>query len=326
MSGLIALEIRVTKACNLKCSHCSVEAGEAEHDELGRSEIKDILEQAKELGAVYVTFTGGEPLIRSDITKLIKYASSIGLKPNIDTNGTLLTAEKAEALKRAGIEVVQISIDGREEVHDRIRGEGSFKAALAGVENALNAGLHVNINFTLSKANLEEVEHVVVLAQTLGVRSLSLERFVPVGRGSQEYELSPQEFRQALRRFFSLANFVGVRLTTTDPLRVLFDERLIKLYEEEMKHRVCGGCTAGIAALTVSYDGEVYPCPKLEVSLGNIRKTSLRDIWENSELLWKLRSREFECSGCRYINLCGGCRAASYAKGNLMSRDPQCWM
>lgn len=326
MSGLIALEVRVTKACNLRCTHCSVDAGEAEYDELRRSEIKDILTQAKEMGAVYVTFTGGEPLLRGDITKLIKFATSIGLKPNIDTNGILLTPEKAEALKRAGVEVLQVSIDGREEVHDRIRGEGAFKAAIKGIENALTAGLHVNINFTLSKANLEEVEHVVMIAQALGVQSLSLERFIPAGRGSMEMALSPQEFRQALSRFFNLARFVQVKLTTTDPLRVLVDERLARAYEKEMRYRICGGCTAGIAALTVSYDGEVYPCPKLEISLGNIRKKSLEEIWESSELLWKLRSREFECSGCRYINLCGGCRAASFAHKNLFGKDPQCWM
>ncbi len=326
MTGLIVLEVRLTKACNLRCRHCSVAAGEASYDELGTGEVKALLREARDMGAYYVTFTGGEPLLRRDLTRLVSFSSSLGLKPNLDTNALLLNREKAERLREAGLEILQVSLDGTRETHNYIRGEGAFEGAVRGIKAALASGLRVNLNFTVSKLNFNEIAEVVAIAEELGVSSLSMERFIPTGRGKSDYALSSQEFREAMERFFSLASEVDIKLTTTDPLRVLIDSTIVEHYREEMKHRICGGCTAGIAAVTVSYDGEVYPCPKLEVSLGNIRKESIRDIWEKAELLERLRRREFDCHTCSFINICGGCRAASYAQDNLLGRDPQCWL
>ena len=328
-SGLYAVEIRVTKACNLRCAHCSVAGGEAAHDELGTSEIKLLLEQLADMRVPYVTFTGGEPLLRMDVVKLIGFASSLGLRPNLDTNGMLISPAKAERLKEAGIDLVQVSIDGSQETHEKIRGQGSYAAALRGAREVVKAGIPLHINFTLSKLNINDLEAVAETAESLGARSLSLERFIAIGRGSgmAGQALSREEFREAMLRFFSLAERTQVKLITTDPLRVLVDRALVERYRDELSRRVCGGCTAGIAALTVSYDGEVYPCPKLPVSVGNIREQSIEEIWQESEVLEALRAREFKgrCGTCELVNLCGGCRAEAFARGDYLGEDALCW-
>jgi radical SAM protein with 4Fe4S-binding SPASM domain len=328
-SGLYAVEIRLTKACNLRCAHCSVAGGEAARDELGTSEIKHVLDQLAELRVPYVTFTGGEPLLRRDAIKLIAYASSRGLRPNLDTNGMLINPAKAKRLKEVGIDLVQVSIDGTEETHEKIRGQGSYAAAIRGAREVVRAGIPLHINFTLSKLNLSDLEAVVETASSLGARSLSLERFIAIGRGGAiaEQALSSEEFREALHRFFSLAEHTQVKLLTTDPLRVLIDRKLIERYREEMSRRVCGGCTAGIAALTISYDGEVYPCPKLPLSVGNVREQSIAEIWQGNETLAALRAREFKgrCGECELVNLCGGCRGEAFARGDFLGEDTMCW-
>ncbi len=328
-SGLYAVEIRVTKACNLQCRHCSVAGGEAAKDELGTSEIKHLLEQLAELRVPYVTFTGGEPLLRRDAIKLIAFASSLRLRPNLDTNGMLISQVKARRLKEAGIDLVQVSIDGSQETHERIRGQGSYAAAIRGAREVVKAGIPLHINFTLSRLNIHDLEAVVEVAESLGARSLSLERFIAVGRGSAmaEQALSREEFREALLKFFSLAERTQVKLITTDPLRVLVDRALVERYRDELSRRVCGGCTAGIAALTVSYDGEVYPCPKLPISVGNVREQSIEEIWQESKVLGTLRARDFRgrCSTCELVNLCGGCRAEAFARGDYLGEDAMCW-
>ena len=328
-SGLYAVEIRVTKACNLRCAHCSVAGGEAAHDELGTSEIKQVLEQLADMRVPYVTFTGGEPLLRRDVVKLIAFASSLGLRPNLDTNGMLISSAKAERLKEAGIDLVQVSIDGSQETHEKIRGQGSYAAALRGAREVVKAKIPLHINFTLSRLNINDLEAVVETAESLGARSLSLERFIAIGRGSgmAGQALSRDEFREAMLRFFSLAERTQVKLITTDPLRVLVDRALVERYRDELSRRVCGGCTAGIAALTVSYDGEIYPCPKLPVNVGNIREQSIEEIWSGGEVLEALRAREFKgrCGTCELVNLCGGCRAEAFARGDYLGEDALCW-
>jgi len=327
--GLYAVEVRLTRACNQNCIHCSVSGGRPAGNELATPEIFSILAEMAEMGVPYITFTGGEPLLHPDLLKIVEKAASLGLIPNLDTNGTLLTEEVALKLKEAGLDRVQVSLDGTEGTHDRIRGEGSFKEAVRGIKNAVGAGLKTSVNFTVSGLNLRELEAVADLAQGLGADTLSLERFISTGRGQTSGipPLEPREFREVLIELYGLQARFKIKLTTTDPLRVLVLEDLQKEYADEMERRICGGCTAGIAALTVSFDGEVYPCPKVPHPLGNIREESLFKLWVENMALEPFRMRTFEgkCKTCPLLNICGGCRAEALARGEIFGEDPLCW-
>lgn len=328
-SGLYTAEIRVTRACNLRCRHCSVAAGSPAEKELTREEIEGVLDDLAGMGALYVVFTGGEPLLRPDITDLVAYASSRGLQPSIDTNGLLLTSEAAEDLKRAGVSTVQVSLDGAKKTHEAIRGEGSYDGAVSGIKNALSQGIYTTINFTISRMNQGDLEDVIELARELGVRALSMERFTPTGRGAEMRDAlqSPEEFKKSLETLFSAE---GLRTSSTDPLSIFLKDGFVARYSgDELGKRICGGCTAGVAAITISYDGQVYPCPKLEVPCGNIRDRGLPEIWAENRVINRLRFRELNgaCGTCRWRNLCGGCRAVAMAEsGNYLGEDPGCFI
>jgi radical SAM protein with 4Fe4S-binding SPASM domain len=328
-NGLYTAEIRLTKACNLSCRHCSVSAGAKCEDELTFEELKEIINQLSDLGAIYVVFTGGEPLLNNNLTHLVQYAVSKGLRVSIDTNGTLLSSEKAVALKNAGVSAIQVSIDGDRTVHDSIRGKGAFEKAVNGIRNSIQREIYTTINFTISRLNQNDLPSVIKLSKELGAKKLTMERFTPTGRGKgiMEMALDPKEFKNSLK---TLSNAKGIITNSTDPLTVFTKEGLLQSYsDDELRERVCGGCTAGIAAITISYDGEVYPCPKLEIPCGNIRNSRLLDIWLESQPIKDLRFRRLKgrCGRCDWKNLCGGCRAVAGAvKGDYLETDPTCFV
>jgi radical SAM protein with 4Fe4S-binding SPASM domain len=328
-NGLYTAEIRLTRGCNLSCRHCSVGAGSKCEDELTTEEVKEIINQLSDLGAIYLVFTGGEPLLNGNLIKLVEHAVSKGLRVSIDTNGTLLTSERAEALKNAGVSTIQVSLDGNREVHDSIRGEGAFEKSVNGIRNSIREGVYTAVNFTISRLNQKDLPEVITLSRELGARKLTMERFAPLGRGKgiMDMSLDPKEFKYSLE---ILSNAKGIQTNSTDPLAVFTKEGLAQSYsKDDLRKRVCGGCTAGIAAITISYDGEVYPCPKLEVSCGNVRNSRLLDIWLNSRAIKDLRFRRLKgrCGHCDWKNLCGGCRAVAGAvSGDYLETDPACFV
>jgi radical SAM protein with 4Fe4S-binding SPASM domain len=327
--GLYSVEIRLTKACNLVCGHCSVGAGKKAEGELRPSEVRALIDQVSKIGARYLVFTGGEPLLCKELIPLVEHAAKKGLIVSVDTNGTLLSRENAKALKNAGVSNVQISIDGAKKTHDSIRGQGSFERAVLGIKSCVLEDIPTIINFTVSKLNQKDLLAVADLARTLEVGLLSMERFAPTGRG---VEISgalqkPEEFKESLE---ILLGARGIETNSTDPLSIFLKEETLNSYsKKELTGRLCGGCTAGVAALTVSYDGEVYPCPKLEISCGNIRSSDLLGIWMGSDILNSLRYRKLKgaCGVCGWKNLCGGCRAVAHAlTGDFLSEDPTCFI
>ncbi len=329
VQGLYTAEIRLTRACNLSCRHCSVRAGEAGLNELTSKEVKNLIAQLAEMDARYLIFTGGEPLLREDVAELTQFAASRGLRVSIDTNGVLLSKEKSRDLRRAGVSTIQVSIDGSRKTHDYIRGKGAFEKATEGISNAVSEGLYTSVNFTVSRLNQKELPPVIQFSKSLGAKALTMERLAPVGRGSnlKKEAQSPEEFKESLKILF---NETDLKTNSTDPLAVFMKKEVLKSYrEEDLFDRIRGGCTAGIAALTISSDGEVYPCPKLELSCGNVRDSGLKVIWLESPVLKKLRFRELKgtCGICRWKNLCGGCRAVAQAySGDCLNQDPGCFI
>ncbi len=327
--GLYTVELRLTRACNLSCRHCSVGAGKKVDEELTVEELFDVIDQIGAMRALYLVLTGGEPLLHKDLKELVSHSTSKDLAVSIDTNGILLSKSLASDLRKEGVSSIQVSIDGAKQVHDSIRGNGSFEKAIRGIRNSLEIGIYTTINFTVSRLNQKELPGVMELAKDLGVNSLSVERLTPTGRGSKliEFQQSPAEFRSTIKRLFSKE---GIKTNCTDPLAVfLKDEDLGSYSKDEIDRRICGGCTAGVAALTISYDGEVYPCPKLEVSCGNVKNSKLLEIWQNNKVINELRFRKLKegCGNCGWKNICGGCRAVAYGvHGDYLGKDPGCFM
>jgi radical SAM protein with 4Fe4S-binding SPASM domain len=328
----------LTEKCNLRCKHCYQEAvvGEMSGEEILRAidEIKDTVES---WAMEYETetspsfhFTGGEPLLRRELFTILDYAHRSGFSTAIMTNGTLITRDVARRLREARVGDVQVSLDGLEAVHDSIRGRGSFARALNGIRNLVAGGVDVGINLTLSRLNTEELFGLVPLAEELGVRVVSYSRLVVCGRGKQLHEemLTPRELASLHRRLREFPTG-SVALVSRDPLASVAAMR----GEVPEGDFPIGGCAAGVFGITIASDGGVMPCRRMDLTIGNIRQDSFRQLWAESPVLWSLRQRRRyhgNCRSCRYWAVCRGCRAVALARARVDGRedylgpDPQC--
>ncbi|GAG93505.1 unnamed protein product, partial [marine sediment metagenome] len=175
-------EIALTYRCNLNCEFCYV--GDKKYGELNTNDTKKILFKIyHEAKVPSVSFTGGEPLLRKDIRTLVEYAAKIGLWINVITNGTLLTREIVENLKKAGLSSAQVSIEGpNSAIHDAITGiPGSFNRTVRGLKLLLEADIPVHTNTTVSRNNVNHLEKILLLAKKIGLSRLSMNLLIPCG-------------------------------------------------------------------------------------------------------------------------------------------------
>jgi AdoMet-dependent heme synthase len=332
------IQWHVTERCNLKCRHCYQNEVPPE---MTCSMICDgisnvyaaiegwIKEYNIDISPV-IHFTGGEPLLRKDIFQITRHAQKLGLSVSFMSNGTLITDEIAGKLKENGISDIQVSLDGLEEVHDSIRGIGSFQRAVRGIEILIKNGVDTNINLTLSRINSHQLPGVIKLAEDIGIDVVSFSRLVPCGNGSALMNdmLTLQEIRDIYQQFLSYRN-KSVEIISRDPLAT------VVAYKGEIPDAdfPVGGCAAGVFGITVTSDGSVMPCRRMDLVIGNIAEQSFRELWAESDVLWSLRNRDEykgNCGKCLYWAICRGCRAVALAvsrqNGNndYLSDDPQC--
>jgi radical SAM protein with 4Fe4S-binding SPASM domain len=275
-------------------------------------------------------FTGGEPLLRTDLPFILDHARKCGFTTSVLSNGTLITGDVAAQLRQAGVRDVQISLDGMERIHDSIRGTGSFKRALRGIENLVNQGIDTYINMTLSRLNMNEIDGLVSLAGEMGIHLVTCSRMVPCGRGKEltDHILTARELASVHEHCKKYENG-EIKVASLDPLALVAGTD----HEIPDNELPVGGCAAGIFGLTVTSDGSLMPCRRMDLVIGNIKTDNLRQLWVESPVLCSLRNREHYhggCESCYYWSICRGCRAIALAfarsrgQADYLGPDPQC--
>ena len=335
---LVAWE--TTRRCNLNCMHCRAGA-ENEHypGELTTKEGEAFLTDLTKLGGPVVILTGGEPLLRDDLFHLAKFGNDLGLRMVSAVNGTLLTPEIAQKFQDVGVKRLSISIDGPDAAsHDAFRGQkNAFDGALAGMKAARDIGLEFQINTTVTRTNLPDMEKIQKLAVDLGAVAHHIFLLVPTGRGRALTGeiISAREYEDVLHWFADKKGKVPLELKATCAphyfrvIRQRAKERGEKLdFKTHGLDAVTKGCLGGSGFAFVSHVGDVQPCGYLELSAGNIKNTPFSEIWRSSELFARLRDPdklEGKCGVCEYRRVCGGCRARAYETyGNEMAEEPLC--
>lgn len=321
----------ITRRCNLYCEHCYRDSGPYAPvaGQLSTEEGRCLIDQIKEAGFRLLIFSGGEPLTRDDVCELVAYAASTGLRPVMGSNGTLLTAAKASALKAAGLGGIAISIDSSApEYHNRFRNASDgWEKAVTGIRHAREAGMKVQINMTLSEKNIDDFEQVVQLAEQLNVVSLHPFFLVPTGRGvnMEEETLKREQYFNVLKRVLAKQKTTAVEIKPTCAPQFM---PLAKDMGLDMRYT--RGCLAGVAYCSVLPEGDVHVCPYLPVRAGNVREQPFHEIWSHSFVFKDLRNfQKYEgaCGSCPDIHICGGCRARSYfySNGNYLAEEPWCF-
>jgi AdoMet-dependent heme synthase len=311
----------ITLRCPLKCAHCYVDAGEKEADGvLSTEEAFSVIDQIRATGKPVVVLSGGEPLLRKDICEIARYGTEEGLRMVMGTSGYLLGQDTAKKLSEAGILAVAISLDSKDPaVHDSFRGlDGVWGRAVQAIRHCRDAGIRVQINMSVMRSSISDIEEVIGLGTSLGVRDYQLFFPIPTGRARQIEPRSPKEYeeliRQILIRYWN--SDLNIRPTCAPQFRRIADELGI------INPAWGRGCIAGISYCRIFANGDVTPCPYLPVSAGNVRTTPFSEIWNNAGLFTTLRDMDNltgKCGRCPFKTSCGGCRARAYRRDDTIS-------
>jgi len=330
----------VTRSCNLNCVHCRASSRYGHYPlELNNSKAREVLDQIREVGEPIVILTGGEPLLREDIFDLADYGTEKGLRMVMGTNGTLITSEIAKKILESGIKRVSVSIDGaKKETHDSFRQvDGAFDMAIAGISYLKEHNVEFQINTTITKHNMGELERILKLAIDLGAVAHHIFLLVPTGRAKDlvNQELDAQQYEDTLHWFYNQHDKVPLQLKATcapQYYRIIRQKEHARGRNVSFKTHgldaVTRGCMAGVSYCFISNEGIVQPCGYLELNSGDLRESTFLNIWENSPIFKDLRDfskYKGKCGRCEYIHVCGGCRARAYAAtGDYLSEEPLC--
>ncbi len=326
---LIAFE--VTRRCRFNCIHCRANAGDGDKDELTTEQCKKILSSVARFCKPVIILTGGEPMERGDIYKIIRYGCARKLRIVMATCGYLIDEQSIIELKEAGVSALSFSLDGSSaETHDKFRqAPGAFDAVMSAAQIARQAGMRFQINTTITKINIDEVAAIIELAKRLGAYCFNAFIFVPTGRGEKiadkildsiQYEVLLNELLR-----LKLESTIEVRVTCAPQFAIVCEKAISKKLIDPVN-----GCMGGRGFGFISYKGDVQTCGFLNISAGNLVENgfNFKKIWIEAELLKKIRdvsSYKDGCGDCEFVQLCGGCRARAYAmSGDYLAADPIC--
>lgn len=325
-SAPITINWTLTFRCNFSCMHCYSRVEKA--DELSTDEVKSIMDKVARYKVPFINFGGGEPLLRKDLFELTAYATSLGFNVSMNTNGYLMTKEKAALARESGFKTVGISIDSDEaDVHDSFRKTpGSHARAMAAGRYLADEGVRLTVSSVICRINHHRFEELVRQARELGAEQISLHNYKCTGLGmtnKDELDLTPEEWM----KFYMKALEVKSR---ENGIRISLDDPITASIHKAKEKPIVKGSTCGKLSLNIRANGDVTPCGFIPVVIGNLLTEDLKDIWDGSKVLDKMRNKtpREKCKVCKHYEDClGGCSARAYATtGDFNSPDPHCWV
>ncbi len=321
--GMLA---ELTYSCPLHCPYCSNPLNLADYrEELTTAEWQRVLTEARALGVLQLHLSGGEPLQRRDLVELVASARDLGLYTNLITSALGLSPRRAEQLKTAGLDHVQISIQADEPaLSDRIAGTPSYGRKIEAARLVKELDWPLTLNVVLHRHNIDRVGHILDLAEELGADRIEL--------ANTQYYGWAWHNRQALlpsRAQLDQAEAVvrAARQRLEGKMEIIY---VIPDYYSKYPKPCMGGW--GQRQLTVTPTGGVLPCPAahtLDLPRATVREHSLEWIWEESPLFQRFRGTEWmpdPCRSCdrREIDF-GGCRCQAFQlTGDAARTDPVC--
>lgn len=316
---LLSMEIEFSRICNFHCSYCYVDERVAPETELSRDEIKNVILQAKKLGARKIIILGGEPSIYPHLVEMLEFMAQENLDIEMFTNGSGIDPALAEVL--AGKKVrVALKLNSQDEtVQDQLAGKkGAYQIIQNALKNLKSAGypskgLFLAVSTVICKQNIDELP---TLWQWL--RQQTIEPFFEV--------ITPQANAHE-------NNWLRV---DSSELKELFTQ-LLRIDQEQFNQSwdpqpplVGNKCMRHQVSCVVTATGDVMPCVGVTIVLDNIRNASLEHILKNSTVINDLKNfREMikgKCHDCEKASECYGCRGAAYQlTGDYLASDPTCW-
>lgn len=304
-----------TLTCNAHCKHCGSNAEKRKYkEELTTKEIKEAFKQIAEFmnaPSIFISVTGGEPLVREDLCEVMEYATKqLGFSWGMTTNGILLNDKNIEKLKKAKLSTISISIDGLEQTHDEFRGmPGSYKTIIENIKNLKKANFveHIQATTVVNKTNIDELEALYNVMLELNLDSWRLASMDPIGRANENDELllDGKELKQLL-------DFI-LNKNKKNKLRIVYGcPGFLGLKYEKDVRRNYFYCRTGINVASILYNGDLFVCPNVPriktLIQGNIKRDNFKEVWDNKykEFRKEDRTKCKNCENCEYWQFCLG--------------------
>jgi len=327
----IIFQWHLTDKCNFRCAHCYQES--YQDNGLSFDRLLSILDQLSAFVSAcklehknvkaHINFTGGEPFLKTDFLDLLQETVSREMFTfGILSNGFLLPEHQLIELKALKPEFVQISLEGNEEMNNQIRGKGTYQQIIQSIKTYSKLGIRVLLSFTANAQNYTHFAEVVKVAKKYNAYKVWTDRYIPsqpndpLALGS----LQTKDFFQTIHKEqnkFQLFN--KTKVSSGRALQFL----------------VAGGrpytCSAGDTLLAILPNGDLLPCRRLPIKIGNVFQRNLLDLYLENKILQELRNpdrMDERCLSCHYKTSCkGGLRCLSYAQyGDPFKKDPGCWI
>ncbi|MEW6582382.1 MAG: radical SAM protein [Actinomycetota bacterium] len=329
----IVVAWEVTRACGYRCVHCRADAQPRRSPrELDLAEGMRMIDDLAAFDGSILVLTGGDPLTRPDLEDLTAHATRRGLRVALTPSATpRVTDARIRSLAAAGVRRVALSLDGATAAtHDGMRRlPGSYARTLGILESVRDAGLPIQVNSTITRATVGEIDQLAEVVAGLGPAMWSVFFLVSVGRGREEDMLSPAAHEEAFERLADLDERLPFRVKVTEapPFRRVLAQRAARRGTPPPPDQMVP-VRDGQGFMFVSHEGDVCPSGFLPVSAGNVRDTSPVAIYRDSELFRSLRDADRlggKCGRCGFRRLCGGSRARAWALGgDPLGEDPTC--
>jgi radical SAM protein len=335
----------LTRACALACVHCRADAiPRRDPRELTTEDGFRLLDEVRAFASTppLLVLTGGDPMRRPDLARLVRHAADAGLTVALTPSGTAAaTRARLAELKDAGLSRVAVSLDGpTPETHDAFRRvRGSYAWTLRIIEATADLGLPLQINSTISLTTLPLLGQMAQRVSELPVTLWALFFLIQTGRGASLEQISASDCERVLNTLYDLSLTVPFGIKTTEAPHY---HRVIW----QREHRRESAATPDLAALRrrplrapravtdgngfvfVDHFGRICPSGFLPISCGNVQTDSLVEIYRTHPLFTQLRNPDAltgKCRACRFRRTCGGSRARAYAAtGDVMASDPLC--
>lgn len=289
----------VTNRCNLRCQHCYASYFKRNSkNEMTTKQIKKLIKDLKDNGCLRISISGGEPLLRKDIGQIIDFTKSLGISVTLDTNGILIPQHLADL---NNLDFLAVSLDGKPEHHDLLRGKGSGTKALKGIKRALEAGLRVNVNMVINKYNLNDIDYLLDLAKKLGFKAqfaLAISNIFGEKPSAEDIKPKNSEFRKVLRRIIAKKKNGAPILFSA-----LAYESVLNCWPDFQIEGVIGNpapkgmppCPAGRFFGLIDADGTLWACPHLigKIKAENALKVGVAEAWRIAN--------NHPCRGCYQV-------------------------
>lgn len=272
----------ITSRCNLRCKHCYLSSFK---NEINLSKSLELIDELSDIGVKYISFLGGEPLVRKDLEKIINHCEKTKISTNIATNGTLLTERRISSLLESGANDFQISIEGENSlINDSIRGTNSFNKAIAGAKRLVAHNINTQIAMTLNKQNMHSISNVCDMLISNGIRRVKFSAFMPLGNG-----LSNQDDY--------ILNDIDIGIIKKEIIKNKKNIEIIGSFNDINNKKQCAtlGCGAGTSTLVLNSDMTVSACDLWTETDHTVRKIEKKgdilDIWRNDKIFDKWRRK-----------------------------------